>query len=272
VLQIGDLLEGLCGSERLANWQAREAIEFVREANFAAPLVLTKGNHDVTGPGAKEAYQQLLLPFLSETTKTPIMQAAFARRQGGTLIAFYDAYERTSLEWFAKLLEEQRPERLIVAIHPPVVPYNARSTWHVYSSPKQQAERTRLLNLLGHHRAVVLCGHLHKYSLLTRQTDKGPFTQLAISSVAATSDGKLKDEMTGVDRYRPDLVDLEPKYAPDTVEARRASLAAERPFIEQFEYAETWGHAAVHVRGGKVSVDVYRGLDAKPWKILDLSV
>jgi hypothetical protein len=272
VLQLGDLLEGLCGSEALANLQAREAIDFVREARFTAPLVLTKGNHDITGPGAKEAYQALLLPFLSETTKTPIKQAAFSRRQGGTLVAFYDAYERTSLEWFAKLLDDQRPERLIVAIHPPVVPYNARSSWHIYSSPKQQAERTRLLNLLGRHRAVVLCGHLHKYCHLVRRTDEGPFVQLAISSVAATSDGKPKDELSGVDRYRPDLVELEPKHSPDTIDARRALLEAERPFIEQFEYADTWGHATVDVRGGKVTARVYRGLDTTPWKNLDLSV
>src|SRR4029453_1796940 len=103
----------------------REGINFVREAKFAAPMVLTKGNHDITGPGAAEAYRQLLLPFLSEQTSSRITEAAFTRRQGGTLIAFYDAYDKNSLEWFAKTLDQSKPERLIVAIHPPVVPYNA---------------------------------------------------------------------------------------------------------------------------------------------------
>lgn len=269
VLQLGDLLEGLCGSEALAQRQAREGIEFVREAKFDAPLVMTKGNHDVTGPGAVEAYRQILLPFLAEQNRAEIKEAVFTRRQGGTLIAFYDAYDKNSLDWFAKTLAEAKPERLIVAIHPPVVPYNARSSWHIYSSPKQAEQRTRLLELLGKHRAIVLCGHLHKYSLLTRRTEQGRFVQLAISSVAANADGKPKDERSGLDQYTPDLVELEPRHAPETVAARRELLAAERPFIEHFEYADTWGHAVAKASGGKLGATVFRGLNNEPWKTVD---
>src|SRR5581483_3963753 len=163
------------------------------------------------------------------------------------------------------------PARLIVAIHPPVVPYNARSNWHIYSSPKQAAQRTRLLNLLGHHRAIILCGHLHKYNLLVRRTEQGPFVQLAISSVAASSDGPPKDIRTGLDQYTPDLVELEPKHAPETVAARRDLLAAERPFIEHFDYADTWGHAVVRLTATKVTADIYRGFDPNPWKNADFT-
>lgn len=269
VLQLGDLLEGLCGNESLAARQAREGIDFVREAKFSAPLVMTKGNHDITGPGAAEAYRQILLPYLSEANRADIKEAAFTRQQGGSLIAFYDAYDKTSLDWFAATLDQAKPQHLIVAIHPPVVPYNARSNWHIYSSPKQAAERKRLLGLLGRHRAIVLCGHLHKYSLLVRHTDEGRFVQLAISSVAATSDGKPRDERRGIDDYRPDLVDLEPRHSPETIAARRDLLAAERPYIGHFEYADTWGFAAIHSRGGRFSAETYRGLDIAPWKRAD---
>src|SRR5436190_4543409 len=271
VLQLGDLLEGLCGTEQLAVRQAREGIDFVREAKFSAPLVMTKGNHDITGPGAVEAYRQVLLPFLSDETGTKISEAAFSRRQGGALVAFYDAYDKNSLDWFDKTLTEAKPQRLIVAIHPPVVPYNARSNWHIYSSPKQAAQRAKLLELLGRHRAIVLCGHLHKYSLLVRRTDYGPFAQLAISSVAATSDGQPRDERTGLDQYTPDLVELEPRHAPETAEARRELLTAERPFINHFEYADTWGHAVVRVRGGRIAAEIFRGLDPMPWKRADFA-
>jgi len=269
VLQLGDLLEGLAGSEELANRHAREGLDFVRQANFSAPMLITKGNHDVTGPGAVEAYRQLLLPFISAAARTKLTEAAFSRLHGGTLIAFYDAYDKNSLDWFDKTLAESKPERLIVAIHPPVVPYNARSNWHIYSSPKQAAQRARLLELLGRHRAIILCGHLHKYSLLVRRTDHGPFAQLAISSVAATSDGQPKDIRTGLDQYTPDLVELEPKHAPDTIAARRDLLAAERPFVEHFDYADTWGHAVVRLTAGKVTADIYRGFDPNSWKTAD---
>jgi hypothetical protein len=275
VLQLGDLLEGLCGNDELANRQAREGIDFVRAAKFSAPLVMTKGNHDITGPGAVDAYRQILLPFLADQNRAEIKEAVFTRqigeknRPGGTLIAFYDAYDKASLDWFSKTLEQNKPERLIVAIHPPVVPYNARSNWHIYSSSKQAAQREQLLNLLGRHRAIVLCGHLHKYSLLMRRTDSGRFVQLAISSVAASADGKPKDERTGVAQYTPDLVELEPKHAPETVNDRRDLLAAEKPFIEHFDYADTWGHATLQSTGGKLTAQIYRGLEATPWKMAD---
>jgi hypothetical protein len=271
VLQLGDLLEGLAGSEELANKHARAGIDFVREANFSAPMLITKGNHDITGPGAPEAYRTLILPFISQAAGSKITEAAFSRRQGGTLVTFYDAYDKNSLDWFDKTLAESKPQQLIVAIHPPVVPYNARSNWHIYSSPKQAAQRARLLELLGRHRAIVLCGHLHKYSLLVRRTDHGPFAQLAISSVAASADGQPKDVRTGTGQYTPDLVELEPRHAPDTVAARRDLLAAERPFIEHFDYADTWGHAVVRLTNGKITADIYRGLDPNPWKNADFT-
>src|SRR5262249_47560915 len=115
VLQLGDLLEGLCGSDELAQLQAREGVDFVREAAFSAPLVMTKGNHDITGPGAADAYRQILLPFLAEQNRAEIKEAVFTRRiigknsQGGTLIAFYDAYDKNSLDWFTKTLTDAKP-------------------------------------------------------------------------------------------------------------------------------------------------------------------
>jgi hypothetical protein len=274
VLQLGDLLEGLCGTAELAQRHAREGLDFIRAANFSAPLVMTKGNHDITGPGAADVYRQILLPFLAEQNRAEINEASFTRRRGGTLIAFYDGYDKNSLAWFAQILANSQPKRLIVAIHQPVVPYNARSSWHVYSSSRQAPERSRLLELLGRHRAIVLCGHLHKYSLLVRRTEtisggQGKFVQLAISSVAANADGKPKDERSGLDQYTPDLVELEPKHAPETVNARRELLAAEKPFIEHFDYADTWGHATIATRGGKFSANIYRGLTAEPWKKID---
>ncbi len=271
VLQIGDFVEGLCGSEALAARQAGDAIDLVRQAELPVPFLFTKGNHDVTGPGAAAVYDKVLVPFLAAQAKADVSKAAFTRERGDTLVVFYDAYDRGSLDWFDGLMKDRKPRRLLFVIHPPVVPYNARSNWHVYSHPRQQKQRDRLLDLLGRARAVVLSGHLHKYSFLVRRTDGGRFAQLAVSSVAASPDGKPRDQLEGVDRYTPDLVNLEPKHAPDTVEDRRRLLAAEKPFIEHFEYADTWGHAVVRVTGDQMRAEVCRGLDRRAWKTLDLT-
>ena len=270
-LQLGDLVEGLCGSEALATRQANDALDMVRAIGLPVPFLFTKGNHDITGPGAREVYDRVLVPFMAGQAGGGIEGAGFTREREGTLLVFFDAYDKDSLDWFAGLMAERKPRRLLFVIHPPVVPYNARSTWHVYSSPRQEAQRRRLLDLLGAARAVVLCGHLHKYSFLVRRTATGRFAQLALSSVASSADAAPRDLIEGVEKYGPDLVRLEPKHAPDTVDQRRRALEEERPFIERFEYADTWGHALVTVRGDQVHASVYRGLGRDAWKSLDLT-
>jgi len=271
VLQLGDLIEGLCGSEKLATKQAQDALDLVKRAEFPVPFLFTKGNHDVTGPGAAQVYEKILVPFMAGQGGQALNAPRFTREQGGTLVVFYDAYDRNSLDWFSELLAKQTPRRLLFVIHPPVVPYNARSTWHIYSSAKLAKERERLLELLGKARAVVLCGHLHKYSYLVRRTAHGKFAQLAISSVGSTAPIKPRDLIESVEGYTPDLVKLEPKHSPETEDLRRKTLELEQPFIEQFEYADTWGHALLRVRGDQIQASIYQGLERKAWKTLDLT-
>src|SRR2546421_258445 len=50
VLHVGDLVEGLCGSRDLHTTQCREAVAAVEAAKFGVPVLMAKGNHDVTGP------------------------------------------------------------------------------------------------------------------------------------------------------------------------------------------------------------------------------
>jgi hypothetical protein len=270
VLQLGDLIEGLCGNEKLARKQADDAIAIISDTKFPVPFLFTKGNHDVTGPGATEVYDRVLVPFMASTADEQIRKAVFTQQRGGTLMVFFDAYHPDSLEWLEGVMARQKPDRLLFVIHPPVVPYNARSTWHVFSHAKQRDKRERLLNLLGDSHAIVLCGHLHKYCHLVRRTERGRFTQLAISSVAL-ADNKPRDVREGVMAYGPDLVELEPKHSPDTLVARRQQLADEQPFIEHFDYANAWGHAMLTIAGRDVNAEIYRGLNT-PWKSLTLGV
>ena len=85
-MHVGDFVEGLCGNPSLAERHVREGLEFLAESAWNVPLVLTKGNHDVTGPGAAEAYDKLILPLLGKTLSEPIAKARYAvERRGATL-------------------------------------------------------------------------------------------------------------------------------------------------------------------------------------------
>lgn len=277
VLQAGDLVEGLCGSEELAMKQNREALEFVRGAELGAPFLFAKGNHDVTGAGAVAAFGQAFHPFLTEQVRAveaaapAVTSARYTVRSGNAEVAFFDAYESASLEWFEAVAAKRTAEHFFVVVHPPVVPYGARSTWHIFSAEKEKARREKLLELLGRQHALVFGGHIHKFNALAREAGGGRFAQLALSSVIASAKPAAKTELSGVAHYDGDQVKAEPNFSPDNEAARRAVYAAERPFVKAFEYADLPGYAVVTVDGAKVTAHMFAGVSRKVWQTVDLS-
>jgi hypothetical protein len=95
---------------------------------------------------------------------------------------------------------------------------------HVYVHPGQETERDELLNLLGKYKAVVLSGHLHKTSILTRSTPSGSFVQIGLGSVIPSLDAPVKNHLKGIEAYSERLVELEPDFAPSSLDLRRQIL------------------------------------------------
>jgi UDP-2,3-diacylglucosamine pyrophosphatase LpxH len=277
VLQVGDLVEGLCGSQELADRQNREAVDFVRNAKLGVPFLFTKGNHDVTGDGAIAAFQDVFHPFLKEQSSSfkgvgQVSSANYAIEHQGTQFCCFDAYDKTSLDWLESVLAKRTASRCFVVIHPPVVPYGARSTWHVFSSAKDASRREKLLELLGRENSIVLGGHIHKYNLISRQTaGGGKFTQLAVSSVVGDRSVKPKHELAGVEAYNGDQIRVEPEFSPMTEQERRAVYDVERPFVKRFEYADLPGYSVVTVKQGRVTTRIFAGVDGAVWKTVELA-
>lgn len=277
VLQVGDFVEGLCGSEALATKHHQHAIELVRNSNFGIPFLFTKGNHDVTGPGATQAFATIFHPFLSQqikqlnATATELKTARFTVDHANAQFAFFDAYDKESLEWFEAVAAKRSAPHFFVIIHPPVVPYGARATWHLYSSAKDKPRREKLLTLMGAQDSLVLGGHIHKFSALTRTTGKGRFTQLAVSSIISAPEAKAKDLLTGVNAYNGDQIRVEPNYSPETDKERRAVYEAEREFVKSFDYADLPGYAVVHVDGPHVTADLFPGTSRTRWREIALT-
>lgn len=277
VLQVGDLVEGLCGSEERSVRQNNEALAFVREAKLGVPFLMAKGNHDVTGDGAAAAFASTLHPFLTEQVRTlapsaaAVTSARYTVEHGNAQFAFFDAYDRESLDWFEAVAARRSAEHFFAIIHPPVVPYGARSTWHVFASEREKAKREKLLELLGHHRALVLGGHIHRFNSLSRDAGGARFAQLALSSVINDAAPAPKMPLSGLADYNPDQIRVEPQFSPDTAAARRAVYEAERPFVKAFEYADLPGYAVVHVEGARVTAEMYSGVTRQLWRTVDLT-
>ncbi|EDY18692.1 metallophosphoesterase [Chthoniobacter flavus Ellin428] len=278
VLQVGDLVEGLCGSEERAVRQNQEALDFVRGAQLGVPFVFAKGNHDVTGDGAPEAFAEVCHRFLGEQAVNftgdgkPKTAANYTIEHGSALFCFFDAYDTQSLASLEAALAKRTARHCFVIIHPPVVPYGARATWNIYGAARDKAKREKLLEMLGRQNAFVLGGHIHRFNTLTRTTaGGGRFVQLAVSSVINAAGTKAKDALSGVGDYNGDQVRVEPAFSPDTEAARRAVYDEERPLVTSFEYADLPGHAVVDVTTARVTARIYAGASRELWRAVDLT-
>lgn len=276
-LQVGDLVEGLCGNEELATQQNTEALAFVRDARLGVPFLFAKGNHDITGEGAPAAFARVFHPFLTGQARalTPatedIHSARYTVRVGSAQFAFFDAYDRESLDWFEAVAARRTAEHFFAIVHPPVVPYGARATWHQFSAEKDRPKREQLLNLLGREHAIVLGGHIHRLNAIARATPRGRFAQLAVSSVIDAENPPPKTLMSGLADYTGDQIRVEPKFSPETESARRAVYDAERPYVKAFDYADLPGYAVVTIDGPHVTAKIFPGLGRQAWRTIDLS-
>ena len=158
-----------------------------------------------------------------------------------------------------------------MVVHPPVVPYGARSTWHVFAGPRDAARREKFLALLGGQRAIVLGGHIHKFNTLARRAGKGSFAQFALSSVLSAPVASPANVLTGLDRYTPEQIAVEPNFSPANAPERRAVYETERPFVKAFEYADLPGYAVVTVDGPRVTARMHAGASRELWRTIDLS-
>jgi hypothetical protein len=278
VLQVGDLVEGLCGTEALALRHNADAVAFLEEAKLGAPFLFTKGNHDITGPGAVPAFGSVFHPFLTAQTRAlsatapEVTSARYTVEWGNAQFAFFDAYESAaSLAWFEAVAAKRTAEHLFVVVHPPVVPYGARSTWHLFANARDKARREKFLSLLGDQGAIVLGGHIHKFNALTRAAGRGRFTQLAISSIISGATVKAKDLLSGVDAYTGDQIRVEPNFSPANEAERRAVYDAERPFVSAFEYGDLPGYGIVTVDGARVTARIFSGISRELWRTVELT-
>ncbi|HTE23249.1 metallophosphoesterase family protein [Flavitalea sp.] len=272
-LQLGDFVEGLCGSALLARKQTNDFISYVASKDLKRPFFVVKGNHDITGEGAREVFKETVLAWQTKEQKKQLSTANSTFVYKTTRFVIFDCYTADeSLEWLKKVLKDHKEENLIFCVHQPIVPYNARANWHVFAKPGQTQKREELLNLLGQHRAIAFTGHLHKTSVLVRSTPKGNFVQVAIGSVIPAPNAPVTDHLKGVQSYTSDLLQLEPKFSPESLDERKTNLEKEAPFIRHFEYADFCGYATVGVSAkSAVTMSIYANTDKKAWANINLT-
>ena len=192
IIQTGDLHEGLAATPEKQRAQQRDVLAALATERFEVPWLLVKGNHDITGPEAKAAYAELVHPFMSRELGRDIARGYYAWRSGNAEFFAADCYDPEGLLPF---LERELPRSTaahkFVALHEPVIGatasgahvFDRQPRWAAFGAGPAAEKRARLLEVIARHRAIVLCGHVHSYSLLRRETPAGPIVQVMMGSV-----------------------------------------------------------------------------------------
>jgi len=271
VIQLGDLSEGLAGSDEKAGQMAADVMKAVEAVNMPVPWIITKGNHDITGTGAFEAFQEFYVPMIRKQTNNPeIKNASYSYISGNVQVTCLDPWDKNTdmVAFLEKELSASKAKFKFVAIHEPVIPVTERG-WHTLRQNPEQREK--LLEVIARNKAIVLCGHLHRYSVVRRNTPFGPIVQVMINSVV--KDRKYQEPPRVITKYDPSLAENMPNWQPETLEARKAILAEEAKYVTFYKQTNLPGYAIIKVDNEKESVQLeyYAAFGKVPYDKIDLT-
>lgn len=271
VLQMGDLSEGLAGSPLKAEQMADSAFAAINKMKLKVPFIMTKGNHDITGPGAKEAFEKIYLPNMAKLSgHKSLASANYATTIDDVLFVCYDPWDKNpeGLQQLEKLLADSKASYKFLMLHEPVIPVNERC-WHVFR--QDNAKRERLLQIIASQRAIVLCAHLHLYSVVCRATPWGPIVQILTNSV-------IKDKHTLIPKntitaYGTNLVTSRPQWQPSTQQQRLKWIEKETPHIRFFKQTNLPGYGILSIdkKHNKIQLKYYAAFGEDPYDIVNIS-
>jgi len=260
VVQLGDISEGIVNSEGMADRMAGNLMRVLRETQLGVPWLLVKGNHDITGFGAcrqeaRDAFNKHYVPFIQEQIGSDcVREGNYIFEKGGVLFVVLDAYNnKIDQTAFAKeALENSTAEYKFVCMHEPAVPATERC-WH-YLRSKPAAERDEFLKVLAQNKAFFLCGHLHRYSVLRRDTQWGPIIQVMAASVTNLRRSAKPTYQMETRHYGEYLVDWKADWNPATAEQRKAMLRDEARHVSYYTMNNLAGYGVISIDAKKKRV------------------
>lgn len=271
VVQLGDISEGLAGSVEKADQMARGLVEGVEAVNMPVPWIIIKGNHDITGPGAVDAFNKHYVSmFQNQLNRKDITSANYSHQIGENLFVAFDPWDKRDdlLDVLEKNLSSSNAKFKFLLVHEPIIPVNERC-WHVYR--KDAEKREKLLEIIAKSKAIVLSGHLHLYAIVKRETSFGPIIQLSFNSVVRdlkrTSAGKVNT------KYGWNLATDRPEWQPETLAQRIQWLNEESRYVSFFKQQDLPGYGllSTNPENREIFLEYYSAINKTPYERICIS-
>jgi hypothetical protein len=271
IIQLGDLSEGLAGSPEKARQMAGNAMKVIHNFGMSVPWIITKGNHDITGPGAVDAFNEFYLPEIGKQTHNPdLNNANYSYFFDKVQVTCIDPWDKTTdiVSFLEKELSRSDAAVKFVAVHEPVIPVTERC-WHLFRNEPEI--RKKLLEVIARNKAIVLCAHLHRYSVVRRETPYGPVVQVMVVSVVRDSNYLVPQKV--ITEYGSSLAEAVPEWQPETMEQRKQMLSDESRFITYYKQTDLPGYAIIKInsRTSNVKLEYFAAFGKKPYDKINIS-
>lgn len=257
IIQLGDVSEGLGNFTGAPSMMAQNVVAKLAETNMPAPWILVKGNHDITGAGnntnckeeAKTAYVNYYTPFIiAQTGVKDIADATYCIEKDGILLVILDAYnsKQNQIDYLKNVLEKSKAEFKFVCMHEPAIPISEKC-WHHYRT--NPTDRAKFLKVIAENKAFFLAGHLHRYSVVRRNTDWGPIVQVMANSVTNV---KRSESTATIECYEPG------KYGDAIISGKNVTdatiiqyLKDEQPYVDYYKMNSLAGYGILTIDAEK---------------------
>ena len=188
VVQLGDITQGYAGTPELQRRMLSEGVAAVKAYFPQTPLLIVRGNHDVSvlkGTADDRSPADAVLipatPDLPGLTKSA-GNGNYSVRLGKDLFIAVDGFlpAKEIVAFVRQTLEANPDARCIFLLtHLPVLPASAQTPFWLLPGHYEIAE------LLETRQALILAAHTHIPSLACRVTERGKLRQLVVSSMGS---------------------------------------------------------------------------------------
>lgn len=254
-VQLGDLTQGDCGSQELQEKSFRDVLAIFQK-DLKMPFHVIKGNHDVRGKGARKAFNNVILPYMSKMLKTETQKngtAHFAVMHKGDLYIYFDCMIPTVNFVYETFKKYPESRYTFFLTHIPVLPCSTLTPIWIVPGEKQRA---KFLAELAKRNTIVLTAHTHQPSYTRYKFDEGSIVQFVSYSLPS-------DLQREYEKFEMDFYDLKREKA--NVEQLEKLIPFFKPHYETFvRHRYSGGFNVLNVSDKGVTIDLYTGDMKKP--------